>query len=675
MIRLSVIISLCISMTAFCALVFYIFPSVYAMIANADSLVLLDFARDLVTLTPVQYWNLPRAPYLFPDTVIALGMMVLGWHGNFTLLLIATVNLIILVIVMHWILSHAQGILAPPILTVALLVAVVLTLIGLIFPEAMSNLYWQLFASGAHFLTAVIVAWIFFLARPTPGKQLPISTLLLVCFLTLAEAISDSMALLLVMAWWPIQVFIRRKYIRHSYFDLVAIPLMLFAGTALSFLLPRQELVGSFFSLNQFINSIQFFISWLSSSAWNYGFIALLMFLTVAWPFLLRGTWPKSWGDLWVLITDPFFAPSMAIFFATPLFYQEVGSMRYLSFPALISLLSLCLMWRRAAQYLHDRPTKQQGIWLIAFLIGLALLVTMAFMYQKTPRTTEASSVDKMGLSSAALNAPKALECINKAKKIYPLKDGVASYWSARPIRFASQFEIYLAQIHPWRPRSGYFLWGNNGLDFVYQRENPNALRQYNFIIAPHQELEHGLWSAIATKASDALQCSENTVFYFANPDVLWNFLFPFGPPFHLLNDRQMPNPTPSASFITMDVPANELFTQVGKRDGQRLLAIGSPGFFVFGPYIPLSTGRYRVTAIGKLTGPDQNVGILDVIGESGKATYLKLPLTQKQEKDPILFQAEFDITKPVYDVEFRILIFNQVQGQFVRYHLEKLAK
>lgn len=662
------------SVSGFCALVFYVFPSVYAMAANADSLVLLDFARDLVTLTPIQYWNLPRAPYLFPDTVIALGMMVLGWYGNFTLLLIATLNLIILIVVMRWILGFAQNMLPPPILTIGILVALVLTLIGLLFPEAMSNLYWQLFASGAHFLTAIIVAWIFYLARPMPGKQLPMRTLLLVCFLTFAEAISDSMALLLIMAWWPIQVFIRREYIRHSYLDLLAIPLMLVVGTAFSFLLPRQELVGSFFSLTQFINSIQFFLSWLTNSAWNYGFITLLILMTFAWPFLLRGSWPTSWRDLWVLISDPFFAPSIAIFLATPLFYQEVGSMRYLSFPALISLLSFCLIWYRAAQCLQQKSSRSRIAWIFSCLTGLVLLIVTAFFYKATPLANEASSLDKIGLSTATLNAPKALECIHQASKTFPLKDGVASYWSARPIHFASHFDIYLAQIHPWRPRSGYFLWGNNGLDFVYKREDPSALRQYNFIIAPNQEIEHGLWSAISAKASDVLRCSENTVFYFANPNVLWDYLFPFGPPFNLLSDQQALNPPPSPSFVAMDVPANELFTQVGKRDGQTLLARGSPGFFVFGPYIPLSSGRYRITAIGKLTGPDQNVGVFDVIGESGKKTYLKLPLSSVQEKDSLLLQAEFDIAKPVHDVEFRILIFNQVQGQFIRYHLEKLT-
>jgi hypothetical protein len=63
---------------ALVSLVFYVFPMVFRMASNADSLVMLDFAHDLLLGQSIAHWNLPRVPYLFPDAMIGMVVMAIG---------------------------------------------------------------------------------------------------------------------------------------------------------------------------------------------------------------------------------------------------------------------------------------------------------------------------------------------------------------------------------------------------------------------------------------------------------------------------------------------------------------------------------------------------------------------------------------------------------------------
>jgi hypothetical protein len=65
---------------------------------------------------------------------------------------------------------------------------------------------------------------------------------------------------------------------------------------------------------------------------------------------------------------------------------------------------------------------------------------------------------------------------------------------------------------------------------------------------------------------------------------------------------------------------------------------------------------------------------MFDVIGQNGSQTYLKTPILSSEDSTEMI-RAVFEIPKPVQDVEFRLLIQNQVYGQFIQYTLEKLDK
>jgi hypothetical protein len=659
----------------FCQIIFWLFNNVFYMVANADSLVLLDFAHDILQGKSIAYWNLPRVPYLFPDTAIAILIMAFGWLGPFSLVFISAINFCCLCVLCQAIWMRATLKPAPSLISTQLVIMLSILALGIAFPNAMSNLYWQIFASGAHFLTVIMVTTLFLLTQNQSNQSLSWNRLVLIFVLAFSQAISNSMALLLIAAWWITQPLIRGRTLRHHYFDLLVIPPALVLGTACSFLLPRQELIGSFFSLAQFTNSVLFFGQWALSSPQNYGFLSLLLLSVLAWPFIEKGRLPKRWSDLKLLLAHQLFAPAIAIFLATPLFYQEVGSMRYLAFPALISLLSLGLMIMRITQtWGPTNHLAQKSI----LGIALMMLLVLTWFLKATPDPThqaQVSNFDKVGLSVSASNAPQAYACIREAAQQYRLQDGIASYWSARPTRFASEFTYFLAQVNPWRPRSGYFTWGNNAFDFAYRDQEKKQARQYNFIIATNHETDIGLWRAISARASNVVQCPANTLYFFKDQSVLSQYLFPFGNPVDRSPKVSGDDAALSqASFTKATYPTNELFSLVGKVQADSIVASGQAGFLVFGPYVPIGVGKYKLSIYANFSGPTPELGIFDIIAQGGKLTYAKqVMINQGSQKEPLL-SVEFEVDKPVNDMEFRIQIYSQIEGYFTHYQLSKIS-
>jgi hypothetical protein len=550
-------------------IVFKVFPLVLSMASNADSLVLFDLAHDVLYGKVLRFWNLPRATYLFPDTIIAIVVMVFGWFDYATISLVATINYALMLLVVHWVMQANNLWKHYALWQTGVVMSLALAILSLCFPFAMINIYWQLFASGAHCLTVVVVLAILHLlgrrnARPSAKLLIAISLLVFL------ESLSDSMAAVLLLVWIGAQVLwrlsahyfgcsgaqygrdaMRRNSHKINFVDLLAVFCSLLLGTLGGALLPRQSLVESFFSLDKFTSAIFLFWAWTVSSWAHAFFLALLLLVTLVFPLI---TTMGSKVDTKVDSASGFFSctsyktgfykgmrwlcapvvlPSLAILVMTPLLYQELGSLRYLIFTAVllwIALATALLYWARKIRRAHA----------VVFWFGAALLISamLGLAYWDAQKgligsAQEASGRDALGLSVGA-DARAALACLEQAQAQYPLLDGIATYWNARPTRFAANDYLYLAQINPWRPRAGYFLWGNNGVDFVY-RYAPNpmdpsqslgsyqdantVLRSYNFLLATQAELDARLWGRLPAQATGSVRCAKHSVFYFDNPN------------------------------------------------------------------------------------------------------------------------------------------------------------
>jgi len=134
-----------------------------------------------------------------------------------------------------------------------------------------------------------------------------------------------------------------------------------------------------------------------------------------------------------------------------------------------------------------------------------------------------------------------------------------------------------------------------------------------------------------------------------------------------LLACSQQPQP----SLVNND----KLSTLVGVREGGIIKAKGQPGFLVYGPYAKMDAGVYRLVAKGELTGSSKPLGFIDVAAEKGKIILATKLLVAGQNKAGEIASLDFEVTKPLTDVEFRINISAQTTGSFAGYELTKVDK
>ena len=114
---------------------------------------------------------------------------------------------------------------------------------------------------------------------------------------------------------------------------------------------------------------------------------------------------------------------------------------------------------------------------------------------------------------------------------------------------------------------------------------------------------------------------------------------------------------------------------QAGVRDGGVIKASGQPGFLVYGPYVPLEPGVYRLVAKGSLSGPSKALGVIDVTAEAGNRILASKPIVSGQSAVGDIVSLAFEVTQPITDAEFRINVTAQSTGSFTAYELTKVAK
>ena len=666
------------ALISICQAFAWAFPKAWNLIVDADSLAIIDFARDIVLGKSISAWNLPRAPYLFPDALIAIIVMSIGWINGLTFLLIATINFFILIAASYWVVNQSKSFCTTSVWLIVFLITFSLFLIGCVFPFAMDNLYWQIFASGAHFLTAIVVLLIMELTRPQ-GAVLPSKLNLIrlgaIIFLIFAEALSDSISALLLLIWYIASIVPSDEKSFKRWTQYLYVPAAVFFGTALSFFIPRQALIGSFFSFQKFITGVELFLHWMSSSLTNGFFIGALVATSICFPFLIRDQIPRTTKEFCAGLFCSYSFPALGVIAATPLFYQDTGSLRYLAFPALLMLLSISLV---LLKIINKALSLRLGRQLVT-VIGIFLISGMFFLITYTKRIDEQTNkeitlLNVLGTIPFSQDADLAVKCIEKASALHPLSDGIATYWHARPIYFASKFKNYLAPISPWQPRGGYMYWGNNGLDLVYKEGNPNHPRRYNYVLSTNDEMSLNLWGSLVSQSVAQTQCAQHTVLFFSDTSILENFLFPFGKPFAVDSKNRVVVPNNNAyEWAARPYWGSDLFTLVGMRDGMSILASGHEGVLVYGPFITLPSGSYRLAARGHLTGSTHSIGYMEVSSKQGQLILASTPIISGGEDSNEIGELIFKLEKSVSDVEFRILVNQHVRGIFSQYELVKL--
>jgi hypothetical protein len=122
----------------------------------------------------------------------------------------------------------------------------------------------------------------------------------------------------------------------------------------------------------------------------------------------------------------------------------------------------------------------------------------------------------------------------------------------------------------------------------------------------------------------------------------------------------------------------SRLNTLVGARsnDNAVIQTTGKPGYLVFGPYMGLNVGRYKLIAKGKLMGSDKSLGLIDVVTDIGRKSIMAKELLKADIlNDSTITTLEFTLDVNSTKVEFRIFVKDGVSGYFSGYELMKVDK
>ena len=98
------------------------------------------------------------------------------------------------------------------------------------------------------------------------------------------------------------------------------------------------------------------------------------------------------------------------------------------------------------------------------------------------------------------------------------------------------------------------------------------------------------------------------------------------------------------------------LFTRVGKVVGRSMLSTGHEGHLIFGPYISLAAGCYRVAIRGKLGINGAAGSRMDVCVEKGTRVLVESSLSLSTEDDYVV-SLVISLDTNCSDLEVRVLV------------------
>ena len=104
----------------------------------------------------------------------------------------------------------------------------------------------------------------------------------------------------------------------------------------------------------------------------------------------------------------------------------------------------------------------------------------------------------------------------------------------------------------------------------------------------------------------------------------------------------------------------SRLLTHCGVKSGHRIATAGRDGFLVYGPYIRVPSGNYRVRVYGVRNGPGNGtVPILEAVCNGGRHSLARCEMAASSTIADLLGRLDFAAEQPIGDLEIRIRVTN----------------
>ncbi|MEO6104072.1 MAG: hypothetical protein ABIP44_10595, partial [Pseudoxanthomonas sp.] len=112
--------------------------------------------------------------------------------------------------------------------------------------------------------------------------------------------------------------------------------------------------------------------------------------------------------------------------------------------------------------------------------------------------------------------------------------------------------------------------------------------------------------------------------------------------------------PNPRYWFPVTD---ERLQRQVGTLEHRALSTDGRGGYLIYGPYVNLPAGHYRVRVLGQWQGTQESSSTLDIVTGQGQQTILHAMLALEAAVNGCLLEDSFLLAADVVDMEMRLWV------------------
>ena len=124
--------------------------------------------------------------------------------------------------------------------------------------------------------------------------------------------------------------------------------------------------------------------------------------------------------------------------------------------------------------------------------------------------------------------------------------------------------------------------------------------------------------------------------------------------------DRDIPQVRRS---IILSGDDHRLQTKCGVKAGGVIRSTGNQGVLLYGPYVAIGPGSYRVRVFGTCApAPPGAVAVLDVTSNRGSRELGRRPLPMETFVDGLLARIDFAVDEPVADLEVHMFVSAGVQ-------------
>jgi hypothetical protein len=630
----------------------------YTWITNSDQLTLPFLARDLAK-DPASWnaWQLSRAPYLFPDLVLAY----IGYISTHALPLALQLSLGLFYALQLLALALLVRLVCPNDRAQSLLFAVLIWFLvpaSLIapYPDVTSNVIKYQFSIGTHLSALVVGALTFAVAAHAisiPQLGVMRARLLLFCLfaLTLSGVVSNKIFYLYGVV--PVGALVAYAALQNRQYK-VPLKILLSLLLAISFArlldmqLNRQPDIPLPLDLRAILTNARVFgghvvMQFAEGSTplriWLLGSFLYVFGAPVFLHGLNRNSGKDELGDsarILRLLAIAFWTGSACSLLGTVLAYAETPAWRYLVGFFYYPLLHLALYVARELPKLCSRDGLRRNI--AAAIAGVMLVtqgISLAIAASKSTNDVHRGFEHR---------ANGLMDCVRE----HGLHAGVSSYWESKHLMFFAHNPVPVLPLPPGNPGAGLFYWGTNAQNFLTDPNNKPIT--YDFLLL--DGFERGEILRSYGKPSREIACQKGMiVFAYDDTDSFYG---------KLIEGHAEIFVAPFRGAATASIPAAAMLSQVGTRSGTHRRAAGpsdKSGYMIFGPYIPLKKGSYRVVVQYAFepspSAVSQTANHMDVSADRGRATFAKAAMTEEQGAHMLV--VPFVLKRNVGDAEIRV--------------------